>query len=226
MKLSRSILAIAAAGSLALAGCSSEEAKDTVSSATESATSAVSEASETASEAASDATEAAKATLADWDGTYRSLGSYIEDPDMEEGFAKAAEEHGESVDELKKELQESYGLPYEGLVVDGDTMTFVKTKDELDNPSEEPVEYEFLESVDKSFNGKDFTWYVFEAKGDAENKYVLLMPKHGEETLEHFHARFGDDKDALLDSENFPTFVNPDSATQAQIQEELLEHAH
>ncbi|WKD60729.1 Metal-binding protein ZinT precursor [Corynebacterium ciconiae DSM 44920] len=226
MKLSRSILAIAAAGSLALAGCSSEEAKDTVSSATESATSAASEASETASDAASEATDAAKATLADWDGTYRSLGSYIDDADMEEAFTKAAEEHGESLDELKDELKESYGLPYEGLVVDGETITFVKNKDELDSPSEEPVDYEFLESVDKSFNGKDFTWYVFEAKGDAENKYVLLMPKHGEETLEHFHARFGDDKDALLDAENFPTFVNPDNATQAQIEEELLEHAH
>lgn len=214
---------MAIVGAMALVGCNAADEADT-----QASTSTTTVATTTAAAETTTATKAAthKASLADWDGKYASLASFLDDPDFDEEFAAAAKEHGVDLVETKAKLKERYGIPFEGLIVDGDTVTFVKDSANLDNPSEAPIKYTFDEGFEQDYNGHDLKWSIFEAQGDSEFKYVFLMPIHGEESLLHFHARFGNDKDELKKSEKFPTFVDPKIATKEQIVEELMEHAH
>ncbi|MBV7281705.1 ZinT/AdcA family metal-binding protein [Corynebacterium sp. TAE3-ERU30] len=223
-KLPTTLIALGAASAVALAGCSSDEVSDSVSD----ATSAASEAATEATDAVSDKADEAAAALQDWDGSYRSLGSYINDPEMAADFAKAAIEHSENWDDLKNTILETYGDGKEGLVIDGDQMTFVGSYKDLDNPTDAPSAYEFLETVDRKVgDDDDFTWYVFTATDDsAPYPFLLLGEKEEEDDTTFFHARFGEDKDALLDSQQLPTFVDPATADQASIEELLFDHDH
>lgn len=223
--LSAKLIAVLAAGSLALAGCSSDKAEDKADNASSSVSSAASDASSSASESAMDKEDNdKKATLSDWDGSYRSITSWLDDPSVTEKLAEHAKEKGTTVEAEKAEISKNFDTGFQGIVFNDDKITFVKDAATLDNPTETPVEYKFLESKDDSYNGHDFTWYVFEAQGPSEYKYVVLLPKHGEETLEHFHGRFGNDKDTLLQQKNFPIFVDPSKVTPEQVVEEILEH--
>lgn len=230
LNLPTKLIAVLAAGSLALVGCSGD-ASDKAESASSSVSSAASEASTSVEKEADKATDkdkdkdtTKKATLADWDGSYRSITSWLDEPEIIKGIEDLATKNGKNADETKATITKDFGTGFEGLVINGDKITFVKDAANLDNPTEKPVEYKYLESKDDSHNGKNFTWYIFEAQGSSEYKYVVLLPKHGEETLEHFHGRFGNDKDKLLSDSNFPIFIDPSSATDAQIMEEIEEH--
>ncbi|MFC5937862.1 ZinT/AdcA family metal-binding protein [Corynebacterium choanae] len=235
------IAAVSITAALTLAGCSNaaqddlSKAADNVESAAKTASSnastEASKAAEAVSSQASKASDAAKqaatkATLADWDGTWVSLATYVDDPDLAPAFEHEAQEHGESVDALQAELRDKYAAPVEGLVINEDEITFVTKRADVDNPTEQPVKYVFDDAIEDSHGAKTFTWFVFKAEGDAPYPYVFLLPRHGEETLEHFHARFGSDKDALKNADNFPTFVDPQRATAAQLEEELVHHGH
>ncbi|MBG9244401.1 ZinT/AdcA family metal-binding protein [Corynebacterium belfantii] len=207
---------LAFVGSLALVGCSSSEESST----------APSSSSAVATSMATTAPSTHKASLADWDGKYASLAAYLDDASYDADFEAAAKEHGEDVTETKAKLKERYGVPFGALVIDGDTVTFVKDGATLDNPSETPIKYTFDEGFEQEYKGHQIKWSVFKAEGDADYKYIFLMPMHGEESLQHFHARFGNDKDAMKQEETFPTFVDPKVATKEQIVDELMEHAH
>lgn len=232
LNLPAKLIAVMAAGSLALAGCSGDAAKDKADTASSSVSSAASDASESVASEKEKAEDKdsmekdsmKKATLADWDGTYRSITSWLDEPGIVKGIEDFAKEEGKSAEDTKAMVAKDFGTGFDGLIIDGDNITFVKDAKDLENPTEKPVEYKFVESKDDSKNGHEFTWYVFEAQGPSEYKYVVLLPKHGEEALEHFHARFGDDKDKLLSDTNFPIFIDPNSATDAQIMEEIEEH--
>ncbi|WP_151549222.1 MULTISPECIES: hypothetical protein [Corynebacterium] len=91
-KLPKTLIALGAASAVDQAGCSSDEVSDSVSD----ATSAALEVATEATDAVSDKADEAAAALQDWDGSYRSLGSYINDPEMAADFAKAALEHSEN----------------------------------------------------------------------------------------------------------------------------------
>ncbi|WKD60733.1 zinc/cadmium-binding protein [Corynebacterium ciconiae DSM 44920] len=223
-KLPKTLIALGAASAVALAGCSSDEVSDNVSD----ATSSVSDAASDASDAVSDQADKAAAALKDWDGSYRSLGSYINDPEMAADFAKAALDHSQNWEDLKTKILGTYGDGKEGLVIDGDQMTFVGDYKDLDNPADAPSTYEFEETVDRKVgDDDDYTWYVFKAADDsAPYPFLILGEKEDEDNTTYFHARFGDNKDELLDTQELPTFVDPDTATQATIEELLFDHDH
>ena len=85
-------------------------------------------------------------------------------------------------------------------------------------------EYKYVGKQEVEHGGHKLEWDIFEAKNDdAPYKFILMMPIHGEESLTHFHMRYGDDKDKLLKDEGwFPTFVKPNT-TDAQIIDEITE---
>ncbi len=170
-----------------------------------------------------------KASLGDWEGTWLSLGAYAHHPELAEPMKQAAAEHGETVEDIKKEISEARDADFEGLVIDDDTITFVTKEADLDDPKEEGASYTFSESKDVNDGEHSYTWFIFEGDKDAPYKYVYLMPLHGEETLAHFHMRYGDDKDEILNHQPegwFPTFVDPTETTTEQVAETLLHHDH
>ena len=68
------------------------------------------------------------------------------------------------------------------------------------------------------------TWNIFEATNeDAPYKYLTLMKIDPNEDLLHFHFRYGDDLDEILDKEDwFPTVVSPQT-TNEQLIDEITE---
>lgn len=215
------LVTVAVAAALAISGCSHNSGE------TEGAsTSTVAAKTSTVATSTSTPATTKKASLADWAGAFVSLAAYVDDPDFEGEFAEAAKQHNVELGATKAQLKERYGVPFEGLKVDGDTLTLVKKKEDVDSPAEQPVKYTFDESVVQQFKGHELKWFIFKNSEGGEFSYVMLMPMHGEESLQHFHARFGSDKEALKKEETFPTFVDPKTATKEQIVEELMEHAH
>lgn len=215
LSLNKKLIAVAACGALVLTGCSNkEEASNTPSTTAASAKPTTS------------VNSMAKATLSDWEGSYRSLASYLDDPEYFGEFEKGFKDRGVDAQATVSKLKTRYGVPFEGLVVQEDSLTFVKDRKNLNHPVEQAVKYSFEESYKETYNGHDLTWFVFKADQPADNTYIFLMKKHGEEELEHFHARFGNDKAAMKKSDTFPTFVEPKKAPKEQVVDELMEHAH
>ncbi|MDU0479324.1 ZinT/AdcA family metal-binding protein [Staphylococcus chromogenes] len=218
------LVAVAVAAALALTGCSQNEG-DNASGAV-SSSKATSTAAKSSTAASTPSSSTKKASLADWNGKYASLAAFVDDPAFGGEFTEAAQKHGADLEPTKAKLKQRYGVPFEGLNVDGDTLTFVKSKSSLDAPNEKPVKYTFDEAYVQQYKGHELKWSIFKATDGGEYSYVFLMPMHGEETLQHFHARFGKDKEAMKKEETFPTFVDPKIATKEQIVDELMEHAH
>ncbi|OFU52321.1 ZinT/AdcA family metal-binding protein [Corynebacterium sp. HMSC11E11] len=239
-KFSSVIAGLVVTTSLTLAACSGDDTPDAASTASEAASSASAMASETASEAATASeygegvTESTKkASLSDWNGSFRGFNSYFGEDFVREAMDEAAEEHGETTDEMLAELEESRGADFEALVVDEDEITFVKSAMDLDNPGEEAVKYTFDKALDVKTDQHEFTWFIFKAEGDADHEYIALMPLHGEEALAHFHMRYGSSIEEILDpamqgqsDDWYPTFVDPETATEDQIVESVVHHDH
>lgn len=64
-------------------------------------------------------------------------------------------------------------------------------------------------------------WDQFEATSkDAKYPVLIMMPIHGEESLTHFHMRYGKNIDELLKKDKwFPTYVKPSTTTDQLIDE-------
>ena len=214
-----------AALTLLAAGCS--DAGDTASEATDKATSAAAEAT---SAAASESKESqSEASLADWDGTWISLGAYAKSDAMKPFAEDAAKEHGETVDQVLSEVEQKRKADFAGMVIGDDKINFVDDMDKVtDAKADEGYEYKFVEAKDVKTDEHEFTWFVFEGSEGAPHKYILLMPLHGEETLAHFHMRYGDTVDEAMNAEDdwYPTFIQEGSATDEQIAETLFHHHH
>ncbi|MDO5738260.1 MAG: ZinT/AdcA family metal-binding protein, partial [Eubacteriales bacterium] len=169
--------------------------------------------------------ESDEISIADWEGEWNSLGAYLEDEGLQDTFAHMAEEHGESVEEVKAEIAEDYGLPFGAMKIEGKQVTFIDGKAE-DGKEIETVSYNFVKSHEMSHGGHSFFWHIFEAEGDASYKILFMMPVHGEESVAHLHMRFGDDIAELLAKEEwYPTFVKPSTTTE-QLAEVFAHHDH
>lgn len=219
-------LALFAAAALSLSGCSDAGSKpaaeekpatDTKTTAAESPT-----ANPDYPEGVTDSTK--KATLDDWNGSFRSFASYTDEAFTQDALKKLAEKKGQSVDEVKTELKKGGKTDFEGMVVKDGTVTFVAKPTDIENPSEKPVTYKFTKALDVKTEKFTYTWFIFETSDDAAHKMLAMMPLHGEEKMEHFHCRYGQSLDDILkpaDDGWYPTFVNVKKVTEDQIKSAL-----
>ena len=167
--------------------------------------------------------ESEEVSLSDWEGEWNSLGAYLDDPELQDSFAEMAEKHGETIDEVKAEIQEQYGLPFGALKVEGNQMIFFEGK-ASESKEIETVAYKYLKSHAIEHGGNTYYWYIFQAEGDATYPIIFLMPAHGEDSLLHFHMRYGDDIQELLKKDDwYPTLVKP-NATMEQLAEVFAHH--
>ncbi|SER77748.1 ZinT/AdcA family metal-binding protein [Corynebacterium cystitidis] len=228
-------IAVLAASALVLAGCAeSEEGADGATTTAEETVTTTTAADDTASSESetksdSDSDTQSKATLADWEGEWVSLGALAKTDEMKPFAEEAAKEHGESVEEVLEEVDEARKTDFAGMVIDADHIAFFDTIEEVSGGSaEDGYKYTFSESIEDEHDGNTFTWFVFEGDEGAPHKYVLLMPLHGEETLAHYHMRYGDSVDEAMNADDhwYPTFIAPGEGSDEQIAETLFHHHH
>lgn len=163
-------------------------------------------------------------TMADWDGTWNNMGAYLDKEELQGAFEELGKKENSDAATAKAAYVEKRKCDFNGMIVEGDMVTFLDNFKDDGGKEVGKGEYAFLESKEAKHGNHTLEWDIFEAKTpDAPYKYLLMMPIHGEETLTHFHMRYGDDKDALLAKEGwFPTFVKP-TTTMDQLVDEITE---
>ena len=170
------------------------------------------------------AEEADKASIADWEGEWNNMGGYLEKPEVQGAFKTLAEKENTDEAAAKEAYLKKRKCDFGGLEIAGDHVKFLKEFPDAKGEVVGEADYTFKEKIEVEHGGHKLEWDVFEANSeDAPYKVLLMMPIHGEESLTHFHMRYGDDKDSLLKEEGwYPTFVKP-SSTDQQIIDEITE---
>lgn len=167
----------------------------------------------------------AKHDLSGWEGEWNNMGAYLELEEVQPAFQELAEKEKVSVEEAKKAYLEKRACEFDGMVVKGDEVTFLKTFPEKKGEVLAQNHYEFVKEVKTKHGNHELTWYGFKAKeADAKYPAIVLLPLHNEEALAHYHMRYGNDVDELLSMEKkwYPTFIAPTSTIE-QIKGEIAE---
>lgn len=170
------------------------------------------------------AEEADKASIADWEGEWNNMGGYLEKPEVQGAFKTLAEKENTDEAAAKEAYLKKRKCDFGGLEIAGNHVKFLKEFPDAKGEVVGEADYTFKEKIEVEHGGHKLEWDVFEANSeDAPYKVLLMMPIHGEESLTHFHMRYGDEKDSLLKEEGwYPTFVKP-SSTDQQIIDEITE---
>lgn len=208
---------------LILAACQ-KDASDTKTTENTKAESQVEETAKEEAPAEEDQSEDEKASMADWEGEWNDMGGYLEKAEIQEAFKSLAEKENTDEASAKEAYLKKRKCDFGGLEIDGDHVKFLKEFPDAKGEVIGEADYTFREKIEVEHGGHKLEWDVFEANSeDAPYKVLLMMPIHGEESLTHFHMRYGDDKDSLLKEEGwYPTFVKP-SSTDQQIIDEITE---
>lgn len=150
--------------------------------------------------------------------------AYIDDAEVVEVLQEEADEHGETLDEVKAEKTEGGKTEFGGLLVDGNKVTFYEGKVQ-DNKVLAEAEYEFSESSPMEHGGHTMYWFIFENKGEQGPKYLAMMDVHGEDTMAHYHMRYLDDiADLDKDDHWYPTYLR--ASTTSEEAAEIFGHSH
>lgn len=208
---------------LILAACQ-KDAADTKTTENAQAESQVEETAKEEAPAEEDQSEDEKASMADWEGEWNDMGGYLEKAEIQEAFKSLAEKENTDEASAKEAYLKKRKCDFGGLEIDGDHVKFLKEFPDAKGEVIGEADYTFREKIEVEHGGHKLEWDVFEANSeDAPYKVLLMMPIHGEESLTHFHMRYGDDKDSLLKEEGwYPAFVKP-SSTDQQIIDEITE---
>lgn len=161
--------------------------------------------------------------LADWEGIWNNMGTYLEDEELQGAFKDLAEKEDVSVEEAKSSYLKKRKADFDGLVIEEDKLIFLDGFKDKNGKEVEETEYKYKETRIVKHGNFDTEWHVFETNGEGKYKVLLMMPVHGEEALTHFHMRYGNDLEELLAMDDwYPTFVKPNS-TYDQLYEEVLD---
>lgn len=160
-------------------------------------------------------------SLEDWEGSWNSFTGYLDEEEVKEAIKFAAEENEESEDEFYKELEEKRQTDFNAMLIKGDEVVFLDKFEEDDGEEIGKGTYDYFDTLTMEHAGHEMHWYVFEGVEEAPYKYMMFMELHGEDTMAHFHIRYGDDLEELKEEESwYPTFVKP-STTIEQIAENI-----
>ena len=168
--------------------------------------------------------ESDQVSMADWEGEWNDMGGYLEKAEIQEAFKTLAEKENTDEASAKEAYLKKRKCDFGGLEIAGDHVKFLKEFPDAKGEVIGEADYKFKEKIEVDHGGHKLEWDIFETTSeDAPYKVLMMMPIHGEESLTHFHMRYGDDKEALLKEEGwYPTFVKP-SSTDQQIIDEITE---
>lgn len=162
--------------------------------------------------------------LADWEGVWNNMGAYLDDEQLQSAFAKLAEKDKVTEKEAKEKYVAKRRCDFNGMVFSGDTVTLLDAFKDKGGKSVSESKYMYTETYHVQFGKHDLAWHAFKAADEnAMYPVLLLMGVHGEETLTHFHLRYGKDAAELLAMDGwFPTFVKP-ASTYDQLMQEITD---
>lgn len=161
-----------------------------------------------------------KVSLSEWEGTWNNMGAYLDQEELQPAFKTVAEKEKKTPEEVKAAYVEKRKCDFDGLVIEGDKATLLDGFKDKDGKEIETVEYEYSATHKVKHGNHDLEWVEFKAKGDAKYPVLLMMPVHGEESLTHFHMRYGSNAEELLKKDGwYPTFIKPNSTTEQLIEE-------
>ena len=163
-------------------------------------------------------------SLSDWNGNWNSMYEYLEEPYIQPAYSTLAENEGVDEYKAKEDYLAKRKADFAGLIVDEDKVTFLDNFPEKDGKTIGEGTYKFFKTEEQMLGEHKITWNIFEATNeDAPYKYLTLMKIDPNEDLLHFHFRYGDDLDEILDKEDwFPTVVSPQT-TNEQLIDEITE---
>ena len=158
-------------------------------------------------------------TLADWQGTWNSFASYMEDKELEQHLQELADKKGVSVEELKAGPAKMMASEIGAVHFEGDEISFYNGFLDKNGELLDKRTYHFVKTHTLKYGNFDFEMHEFQATEDARYPVLLMTGVHEEEGLIHFHLRYGQDADSLIGQDEwFPTYVSPTTSY-----EQLLE---
>lgn len=208
------------AATLGLYGCSGQGAQKTEQKETPAATQAADKPAEKKAEEKKD-----QVTLNEWKGDWNNIVNYLDDPELNASFEEVGKRDGITADQARNALKERRKFDYAALRIEGDKMEFLDGFADKGGKVVGTGTYKFVKSEKVKHGGGELNWSLFEAtNADAPHKYIAMLDIHGEESLTHFHMRYGNDADKLLDPESkwYPALIKP-SSTLDQLKEEITE---
>jgi Zn/Cd-binding protein ZinT len=149
--------------------------------------------------------------LAQWNGTYNTLSSWLDEPSFAGIFADKAA--------AKADLAEFLATDFASLKVDGNTLTLYAAQNAHGNPT--TITYAFKRKIEPGMG----VWYAFESDRSDKYKYLIatLPGQDDPEGALHFHFRYGAAGfDALVGGANLPTAVKaetPNDKVQEVVEE-------
>lgn len=163
--------------------------------------------------------------LSDWNGEWNSMGAYLDKEELQVAFETLAKNENKEVSEVKEAYVQRRAADFNGLIIKDDKISFYTGFPTEENATAEAENtYTYLESYKVKHGHSELEWDVFKAnEEDAKYPLLMLMPIHGEETLTHFHMRYGASVEEMFAKKNwYPTFVAPDT-TDDQLIDEITE---
>ena len=170
-------------------------------------------------------------SLAEFEGTWKSLYPLLSDGKLEEFLehkAEDAEDDSVTVETLREKYTANWACDAVEISIAGDTITFKSADGKTSGGKYKYAGYSVIKDDDEDITGVK---YQFESSDKGAPKFVQFND-HGHEPaekVEHFHIYFGDDSfDTLLESKTNPFFV-PEDLSVEEITEELTgghDHDH
>ncbi|MDR2398327.1 MAG: metal-binding protein ZinT [Spirochaetaceae bacterium] len=149
--------------------------------------------------------------LAQWNGTYNSLASYLDEPSFAGIFADK--------DAAKADLGEYLATDFASMKIEGDTLTLYTERDAKGAAA--TIHYTFKRIIEPGRG----VWYAFESdRSDHYRCLIATVPGQDDPGgALHFHFRYGArDFDALATAAKLPTAVQADTPDD-NVQESLEE---
>jgi hypothetical protein len=149
--------------------------------------------------------------LAQWNGTYNSLASYLDDPFFAGIFA--------GQDKAKADLAEYLAADFASVKIEGDAFTLYTARNAGGVPT--AITYVFKRKIEPGRG----VWYAFESDRNDKYKYLIatVPGRDYDGGAFHFHLRYGAEGfDALSSGTNLPTAVQAGTAND-KVQEVIEE---
>ncbi|MCY8321986.1 metal-binding protein ZinT [Bacillus inaquosorum] len=161
-------------------------------------------------------------SLSDWEGDWQSVYPYLQDGTLDEVFSYKSEHEGDkTAEEYKEYYKKGYKTDVDRILIQKDAVTFIKNGKEYSGK----YTYDGYEILTYD-GGNRGVRYIFKLAKEAEGlpQYIQFSDHSIYPTkASHYHLYWGDDREALLDEVNWPTYY-PSKMDGHDIAHDMMAH--
>lgn len=182
--------------------------------------------------------------LEKWKGTWKSFSAFMDDDAMKPVWSEVAKSApGYTANGVKSFFEEMYGVGFDGLKVEGSTVTFLNSQDVSVGALVYASKGTAKRKIEMAGQTMEVEWHLFEApvesgatpqEGESFDpkkacKYMALFPPHrdSEGSMLHWHMRYGSSSlEALIGDPKslwWPTLCAPDTKVADVAKDQLGE---